>query len=269
MNRTALLLALLPFSCATTPPVPPAPSHPEPVKTALETHFGELTQLTFEGENAEAYWRFDGTGVSMQRRSGAEQCDRIYTMPLVENGALLPSPSPKLFSSGKGATTCAHFLAGDQEILYASTHLGGDACPPKPDMSLGYVWALYDTYEIFKAKADGTGELTRLTDSPGYDAEATVCGKDGSIVFTSVRDGDIELYRMDKDGKNVKRLTHTPGYDGGAFFNKDCSKLVWRASRPKPVRNSKTFSRCFGRGWCGPPSSSSMWPTPTAATRTR
>ncbi|MDP1826853.1 MAG: M28 family peptidase [Archangium sp.] len=248
MSRYSVLLILV--SCATTPT--PPPEQPKPVKAAEETHFGALTQLTFGGENAEAYWRFDGTGVSLQRRTGAEACDRIYTMPLFQNGTLLKDPAPKLFSSGKGATTCAHYLAGDQEVLYASTHLGGDPCPPKPDMSLGYVWALYDSYEIFKGKADGTGGLTKLTDSPGYDAEATVCGKDGSIVFTSVRDGDIELYRMDKDGKNVKRLTNAPGYDGGAFFNADCSKLVWRASRPKPGKELEDYQALLKQGLVRP-----------------
>jgi hypothetical protein len=38
---------------------------------------------------------------------------------------------------------------------------------------------------------------------------------------------------MNRDGSNVVRLTNEPGYDGGAFFNADCSKIVWRASRPK------------------------------------
>jgi hypothetical protein len=244
--------ALLLVSCATTPEAPPAPVRPASVKAAEETHFGELKQLTFGGENAEAYWRFDGTGVSLQRRVGTEQCDRIATMPVFEKGALIAEPKPVQFSSGKGATTCAHSLAGDEEILYASTHLGGDACPPKPDMSLGYVWALYDSYEIFKARTDAPGALARLTDSPGYDAEATVCGKDGSIVFTSVRDGDIELYRMDKDGKNVKRLTTTPGYDGGAFFNKDCSKIVWRASRPKPGKALDDYQSLLKQGLVRP-----------------
>ena len=252
MTRLLLSLSLGLTACATTPAPPPELPKPAPVKAAAETHFAELSQLTFGGENAEAYWRFDGTGVSMQRRAGTEACDRIYTMPLFEAGAPIAAPVPKLFSSGKGATTCAHYLADDQEILFASTHLGGEACPPKPDMSLGYVWALYDSYEIFKRKADATGELERLTDSPGYDAEATVCGKDGSIVFTSVRDGDIELYRMDRDGKNVKRLTHTPGYDGGAFFNRDCSKLVWRASRPKPGKELEDFQSLLHQGLVRP-----------------
>ena len=136
-------------------------------------------------------------------------------------------------------------------MIYASTHLGGDACPPRPDHSQGYVWALYDSYDIFRAKADGSG-VTRLTDTPGYDAEGTVCAKDGSIVFTSVRDGDIDLYRMDADGKNVKRLTSTVGYDGGAFFNADCSKIVWRASRPKPGEELEGYKKLLAKGLVRP-----------------
>lgn len=253
MNRIALVLlslGLSPYlaSCVTTPPA--SKEQPAPVKAPEETHLGQLTQLTFGGENAEAYWRFDGTGVSLQRRTPSEGCDRIYTMPVFKGGQLIASPPLTLISSGKGATTCAHYLAGDEEVLYASTHLGGEACPPKPDMSQGYVWALYDSYDIFKTKAGGA--IERLTDAPGYDAEATVCGKDGSIVFTSVRDGDIEMYRMDKDGKNVKRLTSTPGYDGGAFFNHDCSKLVWRASRPKPGKELEDYQRLLKQGLVRP-----------------
>jgi hypothetical protein len=224
------------------PPKPSATSAlpPEGVALPEERHLADLRQLTLAGENAEAYWSFDGKSLTLQSRTGDNDCDRIYRMPL--NGILPLTPQgarartgvPQLVpvSSGKGATTCSYFTPGDQQVIYASTHLGGDACPAKPDHSLGYVWALYDTYDIFKADADGKN-LTRLTDTKGYDAEATVCAKDGSIIFTSVRDGDIDLYRMDADGKNVKRITATPGYDGGAFFNADCSKIVWRASRPK------------------------------------
>ncbi len=200
-------------SAATAPPEPPS----------SEPHLRNLRQLTFGGENAEAYWSFDGKQLSMQAHQG-EGCDQIYR--------LTPGSAPVRVSNGKGATTCSYFLPGDQEVIYGSTHLAGDACPPKPDRSQGYVWALYDSYEIFRANVDGSN-IRQITNSPGYDAEATVCKKDGSVVFTSVRDGDIELYRMNADGSGVKRLTHSPGYDGGAFFNEDCSKLVWRASRPK------------------------------------
>jgi Tol biopolymer transport system component len=225
--------------CACEKPEPMAPTNaPEPAPEAApqaapadphrhpeEVHFSEITELTTGGENAEAYWSFDGTKLIYQAHEG-EGCDQIYV-----RDAKSPGGKPQLVSTGQGATTCAYFLPGDQEIIYASTHLGGAACPPKADQSQGYVWAIYDSYEIFRANADGTN-LRQLTNSPGYDAEGTVCSKDGSIVFTSVRDKDLELYRMDADGKNVKRLTNTPGYDGGAFFNADCTKIVWRASRP-------------------------------------
>ncbi len=239
--RSVVLLGVV--SCATVPATGEAPG-PKPVLLPEETHLSELTQLSFGGENAEAYWSFDGRSLSLQARKDSEGCDRIYTLAL-------DNPVPKLLSSGKGATTCAHYLPGGDEVIYASTHLGGEACPAKPDMSLGYVWALYDSYDIFKVKTDGTG-LTRLTDTKGYDAEGTVCGKDGSIIFTSTRDGDIELYRMDKDGQNVKRLTSTPGYDGGAFFNQDCSKIVWRASRPKNEQELAEFRELLGRGLVRP-----------------
>jgi Tol biopolymer transport system component len=73
--------------------------------------------------------------------------------------------------------------------------------------------------------------LRRLTQTPGYDAEATWCPKGGKLVFTSARDGDLDLYEMSENGA-VKRLTNIPGYDGGAFYSPDCSEIVWRASRP-------------------------------------
>jgi Tol biopolymer transport system component len=210
-------------------PPPPAPAKPRVYGAALpqEKHFANLSQLTFEGENAEAYWSFDGRSLTMQTRLPNMGCDRIYRMNVLDAAAeRVP------VSSGAGATTCSYFLPGDQQEIYASTHLGGAACPPKPDHSNGYVWPLYDTYDIFKTGPGGA--LTRLTDTPGYDAEGTVCAKDGSILFTSVRDGDLDLYRMDADGRNVRRLTNTPGYDGGGFFNQDCTRIVWRAARPKP-----------------------------------
>jgi len=249
-------LALLCFAlsaCATARPASsPASSKPAPDYAATgETHFAALQRLTDGGENAEAYFRFDGQGLSMQRRAGDVQCDRIYTMQLFDHGRPIEHPEPRQVSSGQGATTCSFFYPEGQELIYASTHLGGTACPPRPDMSQGYVWAIYDSYDIFKARADGSS-VQRLTDTKGYDAEGTICGKDGSIVFTSVRDGDIELYRMDRDGGNVRRLTHEPGYDGGAFFNADCSKIVWRASRPKPGPELDEFRALLAQGLVKP-----------------
>jgi Iap family predicted aminopeptidase len=232
--RTHRLLAAAPvallLACGSSPTTPPAPPPPPPPTAAArpdEPHLADLRQLTFGGENAEAYWSWAGDQLILQARGPGQSCDRIYrTNPFAPTPAFVP------VSNGQGATTCSFFLPGDKDVIYASTQLGGAVCPPRPDHSQGYVWPLYTSYDIFRAKADGS-EVVRLTDTPGYDAEGTVCGKDGSIVFTSVRDGDIDLYRMDSDGKNVRRLTDTPGYDGGAFFNADCTKIVWRAGRPK------------------------------------
>ncbi|MDF2698366.1 MAG: tolB protein precursor [Labilithrix sp.] len=263
MKRSAVVLgssglvAVLVAACGSDPPQPktpeakPAVALPAVTPVPEEKHLTDVKQLTLGGENAEAYWAFGGRDLIMQSRTGDNDCDRIYRMPLgsvlgVAPGARETVPSLVPVSSGKGATTCSYFLPGDQKVIYASTYLGGDACPPKPDHSQGYVWALYDSYDIFKADPDGNN-VVRLTDTKGYDAEATVCAKDGSIVFTSLRDGDIDLYRMDADGKNVKRLTSTPGYDGGAFFNADCSKIVWRASRPKPGKQLDDYKRLLAQ----------------------
>jgi Tol biopolymer transport system component len=145
----------------------------------------------------------------------------------------------KLLSSGKGRTTCGFFFPDGKSIVYASTFLGGAECPPKPDPAAGYVWPIYDSYDIFKANADGS-DLVRLTRTVGYDAEATV-SKDGRIVFTSVRDGDMDIYSMDSDGKDVRRLTNLPGPDGGAFFSADGSMIVFRGRHPEPGKELDDF----------------------------
>lgn len=236
MRRTLSVLWLpglvLWVACSAPSPTPPkGPEQPgEADKVSLghpdEVHLADIVQLTRGGENAEAYWSFDGTELIFQTTRPPYSCDQIMRMPADGSG------EPTLVSTGTGRTTCAYFLPGDKEVVYSSTHEAGPDCPPTPDHSKGYVWPLYDTFEIYRANVDGTG-LRKITDRKGYDAEATVCAKDGSIIFTSDRDGDLELYRMDADGNNVVRLTSTPGYDGGAFFSADCSKILWRASRPE------------------------------------
>jgi len=214
----------------TTPPPPPppvtdaGPTAPD-LHAAGESHLGPITQLTFGGENAEAYWAFGGDRLIFQTTRPGVPCDQIMVMDAAR------AADPTLVSTGKGRTTCSYFFPGDQEILYASTHAVADACPAPPDRSKGYVWALYD-FDIYKAQADGANPTVLFGAKGAYDAEATICGKTGQVIFTSDKDGDLELYKMDADGKNVVRLTNTPGYDGGAFFNADCTKIVWRASRP-------------------------------------
>lgn len=201
---------------------PSGPVERQPMPT--EKHFAKLVQLTFGGENAEAYLSFAEDRLIFQSKRDSLACDQIFTMGL-------DGSAPKMISSGKGRTTCSYFLPGDQKVLYASTHAAADDCLPEPDRSKGYVWKLYDEYDIYVANADGT-DVQVLSASPGYDAEATVSPLGDQIVFTSTRDGDPELYLMTLDGSDVRRLTDAPGYDGGAFFSADGSKIVWRANRP-------------------------------------
>lgn len=190
-----------------------------------EVHLSDVRQLTFGGENAEAYWSPDGKELSFQSTNPPFACDQIFRMPVSDPAALT------LVSTGTGRTTCAHFTADNERVIYSSTHASSDQCPATPDHSRGYVWPIYESYQIYSAALDGS-DLKALTATDSYDAEATVCSKDGSIVFTSTRNGDLDLYRMDADGSNVKQLTDKAGYDGGAFFSADCSKIIWRASRP-------------------------------------
>ncbi|HEY0991096.1 MAG TPA: hypothetical protein VGD80_28785, partial [Kofleriaceae bacterium] len=225
--KRAITLFLVAACCTpeAAKPVPPRPPTAEVKDLALpeETHLRNLHQLTFGGNSAEAYWSFAGDRLIMQTDHAPYKCDQIEELTVATR-------QTRLVSTGKGRTTCSYFLKGDQEIIYASTHEASPDCPTPPDMSKGYNWGLFE-YDIYRASADGSN-LRKLTNEPGYDAEATVCPVDGSIVFTSMRSGDLELWRMDADGKNVKQLTSTPGYDGGAFFSPDCSRIVWRSSRP-------------------------------------
>lgn len=196
-----------------------------------ENHLKGVRQLTFGGDNAEAYWSFGGQYLSFQatNESWGAACDQIYYMP----ASGFTGEKPPLVSTGKGRTTCAYFLPGDTAILYASTHLGNEACPEVPRSVQGkYVWPIYADFDIFVAGLDGK-VIKQLTDEPGYDAEATVSPDGKKIVFTSTRSGDLELWTMDIDGSNQKQVTSELGYDGGAFFSPDSKKLVFRASRPK------------------------------------
>lgn len=190
-----------------------------------EKHLANIKQLTFGGENAEAYFSSNGKQLIFQSKRDGHKCDRIYSMNI-------DGTATKQVSNGEGRTTCAYYFKGGKRVVYASTHSGGKDCPPEPDRSNGYVWPVYGDYELYTAKADGT-DIKRLTNVAGYDAEATVSPDGKKIVFTSERDGDLDIYTMDIDGKNVKRLTDEIGYDGGAFFSPDSKMIVYRRSSPK------------------------------------
>ncbi len=191
---------------------------------AGEKHFKNIRQLTFGGQNAEAYFSSDGTKLIYQATVPGAACDQQYTLDL-------RTGESRRVSSGKGRTTCGYFVPPkDDRITYSSTEAAGPECPPPPDRSGGYVWAVYPSYDVYEANADGSN-AHRITTTPGYDAEATWCAKGGKFVFTSDRDGDLDLYEMDEKG-TVRRLTNMPGYDGGAFYNADCTEIVFRGYHP-------------------------------------
>ena len=208
-------------------PLPPQTSQ------TRETHLQNLKQLTFGGQNAEAYFSFDDTKLIFQSTRPPFECDQIFSMNV-------DGSDVKLLNSGKGRTTCGFFFPDRKRIIYASTHLAGEACPPAPDRSQGYVWPIYPAYEIFSANLDGAG-LKALTKNPGYDAEATISLDGKKIVFTSMRAGDLDIYTMNAAGGGVKRLTTEKGYDGGPFFSWDGKTIVYRAFHPKTKDELKEY----------------------------
>lgn len=193
-----------------------------------------IKQLTDSGQNAEAYWSPDGKKLVFQSTRGDLKCDQIFTMNA-------DGSNQKMVSTGKGRTTCGYFLPDNKHIVYGSTHEAGDACPAAPDRSKGYVWAVYPSFDIFLANEDGK-IVKKLTDAPGYDAEATINYKTKKIVYTSMASGDLDMWSMNLDGSNKKRLTTENGYDGGAFYSRDGKKLVWRANHPTGEQQQRYLS---------------------------
>jgi Tol biopolymer transport system component len=218
-----LLLLLAPLK--SVEPTAAAPSPDDTLVLPAEKHLRNMRQLTFGGENAEAYFSGDGRQLIFQSKRDGRECDQIYIMN--SDGS-----DVSMVSTGMGRTTCSYFFPKKQRILYSSTHRAAKECPPRPDYSHGYVWPIYPSYDIFTARPDGS-DLKQLTTTPGYDAEATLSTDGRKIVFTSMRDGDLDIYTMDADGKNVRRLTTELGYDGGPFFSRNGLQIVYRAYHPQ------------------------------------
>jgi TolB protein len=238
MTRFRVFIAclVLPLAaCASAPdcPIPGAVSVDHLIQDG-ERHFDGLWQLTWGGENAEAYWSSDGQRLVLQRREPEHgvDCDQIY---------VTGSEGLARVSNGRGVTTCAYFLPGDERILFASTHGEQDNCPPPPDRSQGYVWVLHPEFDVYSA-SDSGGSIEPLITGPGYDAEATVSPLGDRIVFTSTRSGDIELWTCDLDGANLVQVTDTPGYDGGAFFSHDGRQLVFRTTAFAPGKEAEQLA---------------------------
>ena len=218
------ILALL-LAFAATPLLAVGQANVPDFATPQEKHLKNVRQLTFGGQNAEAYFSADSKKLIFQSTRDNLQCDQMFTMNI-------DGSDVRMVSNGKGRTTCGYFYPDGKTIVYSSTYVADTQCPPRPDFSKGYVWAVYPGFDIFAANPDGSG-LMQLTDSPGYDAEATISPNGKHIVFTSVRNGDLDIYTMNADGRHVKQLTHELGYDGGPTYSPDGKWIVYRAYHPK------------------------------------
>jgi TolB protein len=243
-NLPFLVLILCAFALLAAAPPQNGPSKPASASqtgpgaststpTQPEKHLRNIRQLTFGGQNAEAYFSADGKKLIFQSTREPVKCDQIFIMNT-------DGSDQHMVSTGKGRTTCSFFYPDGKKILYASTHLGSPECPPRPDYSKGYVWGVYSTYDIFTSNADGS-DVKQLTNAPGYDAEAVISTDGKNIVFTSLRNGDLDIYTMDADGSNVKQLTHELGYDGGPTFSPDGKLIVYRAHHPKTDQEIKDY----------------------------
>jgi len=224
---------------------PASPPVARPVAIdARERRLANLRQLTITGQNAEAYFDWTGTRLIFQSTRAPYGCDQIFTMKT-------DGSDVRLVSTGHGRTTCGFFFPDGRRLIYASTHLAGDACPPPPDRSSGYVWPIFPSYEIVAADADG-GNIRRLTNHEGYDAEGAIAPDGKRIVFTSLRDGDLDLYTMNADGGDVTRLTDRLGYDGGAFFSWDGRSIVYRAAYPDTAAEREEYLALLRQGLVRP-----------------
>lgn len=249
----SLFMAILISSCTNSAKVAAQAAVTDTLKYAEETHFKNIQQLTFGGDNAEAYWSYDSKWLVFQRTNIKDgiPCDQIFAGKTPKKGEKFEY---KLISTGKGRTTCPFFTRDGKHIIYASTHLGSNDCPPTPDRTKygnKYIWPLYSSFDIFMADLDGK-IVKQLTTSTGYDAEATLSPDGKKMIYTSTKDGDIDLYIMDLESGKEKRITTMLGYDGGAWFSPDGTKLIWRASRPKTEAEIKEYKDLLAENLVAP-----------------
>ena len=251
MNRSLSFAAILFFSMSSLAQAPKLAA--DTLLFEGEKHFTNIQQLTFGGDNAEAYWSFDGKFITFQRTNTKEGvlCDQIFIGKAPAAGEQF---TYQMLSNGKGRTTCSFFLPDGKHVLFASTAKGGDECPPVPDRSKygnKYIWPLYNTYDIFVA--DLKGNITsQLTTAKGYDAEATLYADGKKMIYCSDKGGDLDLYVMDLKSKKEIQVTNQLGYDGGAWFSPDGKKIVWRASRPSTPEAVAEYKSLLAEGMVAP-----------------
>ena len=189
----------------------------------LNIRLENVTQLSFQGDNGEAYFNADNSKVIFQSKRNGNECDKLYIIDIDGNNF-------SEFPLQDGAFTCAYFSLDDKYIFFSSTMHLGEECPEiyKDPNPRKYIWPLRD-YEIFRYSNE---ELVQLTNYSGYNAETTIHPTEEKVIFTSLRDGDINLFEMDYNGENIIQITKEYGYDGGAFYSPKGDRIVWRAWYP-------------------------------------
>jgi Tol biopolymer transport system component len=209
----------------------------------MDRHLKNVTQLTLEGDNGEAYFSPDGSRLIYQSNRGGYNCDKIWIMNIDGSNKRRVSPD-------HGAHTCSFFFPDGEKIVFASTsHLPGD-CPPRPERRATgghFIWPLFP-YDIFIANPDGSG-MIKITDTPKYDAEPIVSSDGSQIVFGSQRYGDFDIYIINANGSNLRRLTQKVGYDGGPWFSPDGKKIAWRAWYPETEEELALWRDCMEKNY--------------------
>ncbi len=204
-----------------------------------ETHLRNVRQLTFGGQNAEAYWSADGRHITYQTRQPAYPDEQIFVMDA-------DGRNKRLVSTGKGRCTCSYYSPDGRFIFFSSTHARNEGAQAPVDMSKGYVWAINPDYEMYRVgartttggqvpsasglkPASGNDAMRKVINRPGfYVAETTIAPNGHYMAWTSDFEGDLEIYRSNLDGSNTVRLTHEVGYDGGPFVSWDSKLIAYR-----------------------------------------
>lgn len=216
-----------------------------------------IRQFTFWGSRAgEGYFSTDGKLMILQsEREEENPFYQIYVRDLVNNSITRVSP-------GYGKTTCGWIAPDKKTVIYSSTHQDPLAIKKqheelntrKAGIKKRYSWDFDENYDIFRAPLTPTlihHGLLNLTKTKGYDAEGSISPDGKLIAFTSNREVYakdlppkekeilsrdpsyfLDIYIMNSDGSNVRRLTTSPGYDGGPFFSPDGQRIVWRRFSP-------------------------------------